>query len=516
MVTRVKRPDDEVDDRGRGDRVVWAGLVGALALVAGCSLYLALIAPPYLQDESSHVGYALSLRQGVLPSLDTPVPTAGGGPELEAALDRPWPFSVPFIHVANNPPFPYAAGLPLAEITHRAGMPGGGLFGIRLLNVAGGVAAVLCTYLLGRELSGGDRFVGLGAAGLLSGTIAIAILSSTANVDGPALAATTGTTWALARLARTRSLGDAAHLGIWCAAASAIRPMALAYALAAGALGGVLALRALGPRALAPLAVRLAVPTVLVSGWFYALSYHRYGDPAGSRALTAGREGTGWLDLVTGPEPFVQPLSYLVMEVYGRNPWWLSTGPREYAITVLALVLMATAVLLAMWSARRCREQGRPLRLVPAAWGAVAILGVVPMILIIQHMFAGGAGHARYLLPVLPGLAVATALVASRATRWLTVLLVGGFVLAKLTRLRAAGDLSLPAPGEIGRGIGPSVGGQPFLALAAVLAVVGAIAMLAALTSMAARGARRTTSSLAGSDQPQDQRSPSTTGSPAR
>ena len=97
-------------------RTVVVGLAGALAFIAAVGGYLAMVDAPYQQDESSHVGYALSLRQGDLPSIWTPVPTEGGGEHLRIALSRPWPFSDPDVHVANNPPFVYLASLPFAEL----------------------------------------------------------------------------------------------------------------------------------------------------------------------------------------------------------------------------------------------------------------------------------------------------------------------------------------------------------------------------------------------------------------
>ena len=336
-------------------RTVAIGVIGAMVFVGGVGLFLAFGNPAYQQDESSHVGYSLSLRQGVLPSIDTRVPTDGGGEFLKAALSRSYPFSNPDIHVANNPPFPYLVALPLTEVTTRLGVPGGPLLALRLLNLAGSVAAIGLAFLLGRELSGGKDFVGLVTAGLLSGVIGIAIVSATANVDGPAFAATTGVTWALARFARTRATRDATWLGLWCAGAAAVRPMSLVYAAVAGVLALFLGWRARGSSSIVPLTIRLAVPTVVLTGWFYLLNIGRYGDFTGSQALADKlglRTGPSLFHLLTGPQPFVQTLTYLVSEVYGRSPWWLYSGAREYLVTALAVALLAGAITLSVRSSR--------------------------------------------------------------------------------------------------------------------------------------------------------------------
>ena len=96
------------------------GVAGALLLVMGISTYLSMIHPPYLTDESSHLGYTMSLQEGTLPSLDTEVPLIEGDEIQARALSRPWPFSLPYIHVAINPPYPYLAAIPATEATEAA------------------------------------------------------------------------------------------------------------------------------------------------------------------------------------------------------------------------------------------------------------------------------------------------------------------------------------------------------------------------------------------------------------
>jgi hypothetical protein len=470
----------------RQRRIVVVGLAGALAFVAAVGGYLAMIAGPYQQDESSHVGYALSLRQGDLPSIWTPVPTEGGGDHLRTALSRPWPFSDPDVHVANNPPFVYLAGLPLVELGIRTHVTDAPLLALRLVDLAGAVAAVAVSYLLGRELSGGDRFVGCVTAGLLSSVIAIALLTSVANLDGPALAATTGVTWMTARFARTPALRDATLLGLWCAAAAAVRPMSLVFAAVAGAMALLLGVRARGTSAVVPLVVRLAGPTVLLTGWFYALNWHRYGDLTGSEALFDKfglGSGRSLFDLLTSADVSVEPFAYLVTEVYGRSPWWEYSGARHYLIAAVAVGVLIAAVVLAARSSRspRPRRDGGHPSL--AAWICSAVLALVPIVLTAQHAAGGGAAHARYLLPILPIVAAATALVTTRINRWFAVVVVGVFAIAQVTRIRAAGnvhDAALTPPP-----LRDPVVGQPYLALAVAAGIVAAVVLLGSLVRAA-------------------------------
>lgn len=468
------------------------GLVGALLLVGGSGIYLAMINPPYLQDESSHVGYTLALRQGDLPSLTTPVPSEGGGEELRLALARPYPFSDPDIHVANNPPFPYLLGIPAAEVSQAIGFRGGALFGIRLLDLAGAVGAVACTYLLGRELGGDDEFVGLVAAGALAGVISVATVSSLANVDGVAFLATTGVTWAMVRVARTRTASHALTLGLWCAAAAAVRPMSAAFAAAAAAVALGLCVRTHGWRSLVPSVARLGLPALVLTGWFYILNIVRYGDPTGSAALFEKygiRGGPPLTELLASTAPFVQTFDYLVTDIYGEQGWWQGSAAAKWVVALVGLALVGISIGLALRSARsRDNPAGSPrasTRLCPASWIGAAVVGAVPMVLIAQHAAGGGAGHARYLMPVLPIVASALALVASRISRWVAVAAVAGFAVAELSRIHATGHLRYGGPTLFGPALNTPLISQPYRAVSLAVAGLGAFVLVAALASMA-------------------------------
>jgi hypothetical protein len=113
------------------------------------------------------------------------------------------------------------------------------------------------------------------------------------------------------------------------------------------------------------------------------------------------------------------------------------------------------------------------------------VLALVPIVVTAHHVSQGGASHPRYLFPILPIVAAATALVASRLNRWLAVVVVGGFALAQITRIRAAGNVHDTGPLVTPPQLRQAMVGQPFLALSVAVAIAGAVVLLAALVSLA-------------------------------
>jgi len=252
-----------------------------------------------------------------------------------------------------------------------------------------------------------------------------------------------------------------------------------------------LGLRARGVSAFVPLALRLAAPTVLITGWFYAWNLHRFDSVAGPYELVEeqGVSGPSLFDLLTGPEVSVQPFAYLVTEVYGRSPWWEYQGLRHYLITAVGAGVVITAIVLAARSSRSLRPGREEAELSLAAWICSAVLALVPIMLTAYHASHGGASHARYLFPILPIVAAATALVASRSSRWLAVAVVGAFAVAQITRIRAAGNIHDAALSLTPPNLRHSPVGQPFLALSVAVAIAGAVALLVSLLRFARKPA---------------------------
>lgn len=425
-------------------RPALVGVVGAVLILVGGSWYQALITPPYrFVDEQAHAGYVLAVQSGELPSIDTPIDGEHGGVALRTRLAEE-PARRQDVWVANNPPLTYVLAAGPAAITRALGLPGGPLLGLRLVNIAAVAGAVALAYLLGRDLGGGDRSVGLVTAGLVAASPHLGFVASLGFNDGVSLLATTGVLLALARVAGAgeRAWGDrrcVQELGIWCALASATRPMAMVVAVGAAALGFAITWwRRTNPR-LWTLAW-LGLPTLVTSGWFYALNVHRYGDPTGSSALfdKFGRQATsslwGSLSLKGLWESVFRTITTRRLEApLPGDPYaWYRVTLAVALAGVLGTVILVTVAGVAN-RGRAPRRTGRFTAPLPvAAWLAVAAVSVIPVLLTAQHRAGGGAPHARYLLPVLPVLAAAVALALVRvATRWAGIVLV--LVLAAAT-----------------------------------------------------------------------------------
>jgi hypothetical protein len=455
------------------------GLLGALLVTGGSALHCAMSFPPYGLDETAHVGYALSLEDGQLPTIDTDLPD-GHDRMFDRARSRRGLYFSPDVYTANNPPHSYVVAIPFIELSQATGASP--LFGFRLSSIVGTVLAVLFAFLLGHELSGGDATAGLATAGLLSAVTSLAMITAWASLDGWALAATTGLTWALARYARARSASMALWVGSWCALAASVRPMSMVFALAAGVIALVLGFTAHGARALPTLALRIGGPTLALAGWFYVLNAVRYGDPTGSRALTDKfdlRAPASFVSALNKAGTGVNPLSFLLRERYAG---WLGydPGPAGPGLAVVVVGVLIGAYLLARRSPRP-GPAGTPSPPVPAAWLSVIALCPVPFLLLTQHFSVGGAPHPRYLLPILPVLASAVALLLTRANRWAAVAAVAVAVVVHLVRLPAAGDAHFPGTSLLGPEFNTSLIDEGPQALAFAVAAAGAVLLVAGL-----------------------------------
>ena len=114
-------------------RWLWLGCASVIAIAVALSALVALSSRPFSSiDENAHVGYALDVTHGRLPTMDTDVRPAIQGMFRERT------------YVANHPPLYYAfAGVPL-RLGIAAGYPIAGLFAARLLSalfLAAGIAA---------------------------------------------------------------------------------------------------------------------------------------------------------------------------------------------------------------------------------------------------------------------------------------------------------------------------------------------------------------------------------------
>jgi hypothetical protein len=274
--------------------------------------------------------------------------------------------------------------------------------------------------------------------------------------------------------------------------------MSLAYAAVAGLIGLAVCARARGLRTVVPDALRIGLPTLALVGWFYALNVHRYGDATGSAALFekyGTPDGPSLFSALTSAGSLVQPLHYLLTQVYGATVWWDRTGAAKWTVTAVAVGAVAGAVALA-WSARsRARtatdQPGALRHLDPLQWLAMAVLLPTPVVLLAQHMSGGGAGHARYLMPMLPIIAAAVALLVTRLHPLLAVLPVAAFAVAQLTRLGTAGDLHVDPDNWFGVELGTPLGGTLYRSAAVAVTLAGAVLLVVCTALVAARARPR-------------------------
>lgn len=481
--------------RATRHRSVLVALAGATMLLFGCAIHLAGMVWMYGSDELSHVGYALSVRDGNLPTIDTRVPGDGRSEELEFALDRATPptrlFS-PDIYTANNPPLVYAAAVPFTTASLRLGLAGGPLFGFRFVNALGAAVAIGFTYLLGWELTR-DRVVAALSAGFLATSNAVVFVSSLAAIDGPSLAATTMVLWALARVVRRRTFADATLLGVSCALAAGVRPMALAVAAVAGAIGAVVLLRTHGLRRLLAVLLRLALPTVLFAGWFYVLSVFRYGDPTGSSYLfekfAMSGEGRSLSDWILGSRFLVGPVGYLLAERYGSTfLFFESNNSRRIARFAILAVPVAAAISTASQAMRRRRGDRDAIGSTAGlAWLVILGISLVPPLLLAEHWVGGGGHHPRYVLGLLPVIAVSVATVL-RSIHWSVALAaLGALIVLQLRwtmdRAQEAIDLLAARPHDP---LLVQALPDPWPDVAMIVAVAGAVVLLVGIV-LAAR-----------------------------
>jgi hypothetical protein len=198
-------------------RRVLLAIAAAVAFSFFVGMFLALRAGPWRwADEHAHTGYLVTLAEGDLPTLDTPIAVPSGATEMEILLalappveDGPNPRHQ--VWVANHPPGSYLPALPGAWIAVRNDGGAQILLWQRFANVVGGSLVVGFAGLLGRELSG-RWSVGAIVAGLTALSPHLAGTTASGLTDGLSTAALVATLWATIRaLRRGFDAGSTAH-----------------------------------------------------------------------------------------------------------------------------------------------------------------------------------------------------------------------------------------------------------------------------------------------------------------
>lgn len=536
-------------DRSRLDRARlgwWLGLAGVALLIGGSGWYQVWVIPPYRYvDEQAHAGYVLELQAGRLPTIDTPTDIEHGGIALQErlALEKPRRRDV---WVANNPPLAYVVAMGPAAISRALGLPGGPLVGLRLVNVACTAAAVVAVARLGAGLAGGDRQVGLVAAGIMAATPHLGFIAGQGFTDGIGLLASVlvlDALVAICRLGPTRR--RVALLGLWCAVSAGVRPMTAVLAAAAAAMAvGVVVLRTptvarrlprrgsgagadggsspdgspdrasgtdavgpgrgsrrrsrlLGDGPAAPVwsAAVLALPAVVLSGWWYLRNVRLYGDATGSDRLFekfARIPRQGPLNVIHFPTVWREPLRTLFVRRLQDNlptdyhGWW----PVVKHGVIAALVAAAVVVVADQLAARRA---GTAPRTSAGGWLAAYAAIAVVVALIAQHWSGGGAPLPRYAFPALAVICVAAALALGRlAGPWPGLGLIAALLALQTTQTRqATAYLAAHKTGPLDSQLAAGIGPEWWRLLGPGAMALGLAALIAGLTLLSSRPAMR-------------------------
>jgi hypothetical protein len=335
----------------------------------------------------------------------------------------------------------YLATAPLIWLSNVVDRPDGGLMFMRLANIAFAATGVVLTYVLGRDLSGGVRRIGVVAAAMAALVPQGHTLFSQGMNDGLGFAAGTAVAWAGVRCVGTGpgryGTRDLVLLGAAAAACAGARSATLAVACTVVAFVAVARFRTADggstDRLLAAARVVAfgVVPAAALFGWAYVRNQVLYGDFAGSRFLLDRfrREPDGsllevlfsgnlWIDLyhmLMSPSPI-----FLVSAPPGVNP----------ALLLATIGVVVVAIRGRTGDVVRRGVHGVVTR---PALGLCVLVVLVVVVTVAQHVSGGGNRYARYLLPAL---GVAAALFALGLDRlWprvlpaITVVLMGWWAL---------------------------------------------------------------------------------------
>lgn len=414
--------------RGRGGR----GAIGVLAAAALCFCLAASTAvrlPVFFgADERPHFAYAADVVHGDLPTLDDRIPVADDDrfPIFERWADglaATGGRARQTVFVANHPPLFYviAAGpVWLASLTGSDALPP---LVVRLLNAGFMALGVALTGLLAREVlsrSPHRDLLAAVAAGVVAVTPNLVGVAAYGQNDGLGFALGAGALLVAVRLLRRgpdrRLLAVATALAIACGLSRASLVPAVALMAAAAGIGAwrhrtVDGRRALG-RALG-VAGAIAATPVAAAGWFYLRNQDLYGTPTGDRhnLRLLGRvvDERSIVDVVTDWRFHHEMWTGLYGSVH---PHLQFSGDALVAVGLLGLVVAG----LVTWG-RRSVAVGRDVTAAVLLAGYVLAVSVG----VADHVGQGGSPHPRYLLPLVPLIAVAVAAAIAALPRWRSV-----------------------------------------------------------------------------------------------
>jgi hypothetical protein len=385
------------------------GVVGTVIAFIGLSLLFAFEQPPFAPpDETAHLGYAHEIANLDLPEITKPPNVPDSAVQWQAERESGTDDRYRDVWVANHPPLHYVATAPLIWLADATDRSDGGLMMMRLANIAFAAAGVVFTYLLGRDLSGGIRRLGVAAAAIAALVPQGLVLFSEAMNDGLGFAAATAVVWAGVRCVGTPSgrwqRGDLLVLGAAAAACAGARSATLVVALVVVlwvAVARLLTAPGNAGERVASASTVVAyglVPAAALFGWHYVRNNVLYGDFAGSEFLLDrfGRDSRGSLfEVLTW--------GHLWVDLYYRLMSPSPLLPVRAPLVNLVLLLVAVGLVLVAVDGRtgdvvRRRVHGVVTR---PALGLCLVVVFVVIVTIAQHVSGGGSRYARYLLPAL-------------------------------------------------------------------------------------------------------------------
>jgi hypothetical protein len=382
-------------------------LIAVLVFFACFAMVNALGVPTLLPlDERGHLGYALVLAEGELPTMDTPLPESVFSRDETDYFNTVW--------LANHPPLFYLLAAPFARLGLALEGPELAVLLVRCLSVVLAAIGLCFVHAIALLLGRGRRDFALLATLLTAAVPHVLHVCALVHNDALALASASATLYAALLIAlrgftgaRVAGLALAATLALLTRFTSIVAVVpACGIACAALLLHEPLPLRRRIGQSLACAAI-VGGATLAGSGWFYARNLRLYDDVTGGAALFVKIRRTpreGMLDHALDQQRW--------MRVY-QDLWTRFGGELRLdgPISELAwLILYVALVGLGLALVRRVRQG--PLRwLSPTSVSAAGL--ALALALAFAAMFEfyarGGSLHARYLIPVLWVAALAVA-----------------------------------------------------------------------------------------------------------
>lgn len=392
------------------------GVASVVVVYAALGSLNALSVPPLVpRDETGHVSYVVSVAQGRLPTIHSPLPKADVPLLRSNHKDTIW--------VANHPPLFYVLGAVPMKVALSVHRPVLGIRLIRLMNVCLVMATMILAAVLARRLvrrSNRAPIVAAATTGLIA-----TVPHTAAMAYNDALAMCTAAALVVAAVAvfdRGASVRSLAWVAGTASAAALTRFTNLAVIAAAGVVVAIGVMRHTNggssrkARAVLRAAAIVGVPVAVTSGWFYLRNRRLYGDFTGAHDLLVmfHRKSHGSARTFLTSSRFWRSVHDELWTRYSQarssatygHGWPLELGR---ALTVVLLAGLVCALGRWIWLRRTLSPSLRwapELTLALLAVAEMALFGVM----MAQFASGGGSAHSRYLFPLLPVIACSTAL----------------------------------------------------------------------------------------------------------